>query len=251
MAEPNRLTPLTWTGAARDLGVAAGEMVSLVGGGGKSSLLFALGDLHGSGTVLTATTRMGADQTGEAHLLVRPETADLARALEGPEPVLVWDRLDGPKAIGVDPSVPASWLAHADRVIVEADGARGHPAKAPAPHEPVIADDTSTVVAVMGADALDRVIEDQCHRPLRVAALVGCSPYERLTPERAARLLLDSNGSRRSVNRGVRFTVAITKVSEDNRALVDRVVAELDRADPSVGIVLVADHHTRPDPSER
>ena len=82
MAEPNRLTPLTWTGAARDLGVAAGEVVSLVGGGGKSSLLFALGDLHGSGTVLTATTRMGADQTGEAHLLVRPKTADLVRALK-------------------------------------------------------------------------------------------------------------------------------------------------------------------------
>ena len=251
MAEPNRLTPLTWTGAARDLGVAAGEVVSLVGGGGKSSLLFALGDLHGSGTVLTTTTRMGTDQAGETHLLVRPEPADLARALEGPEPVLVWDRVDGPKAIGVDPSIPASWLAHADRVIVEADGARGYPAKAPAPHEPVIANDTSTVVAVMGADALVRVIEDQCHRPLRVAALVGCSPYERLTPERAARLLLDSDGSRRGVNRDVRFTVAITKVSEDNRALVDRVVAELDRADPGVAIVLVADHHTRPDPSDR
>ncbi len=245
------MTPLTLTGAARDLGVSPGEVVSLVGGGGKSSLLFALGDLHGSGTVLTTTTRMGTDQAGETHLLVRPETADLARALEGPEPVLVWDRVDGPKAIGVDPSIPASWLAHADRVIVEADGARGYPAKAPAPHEPVIANDTRTVVAVMGADALDMVIEDQCHRPLRVAALVGCSPYERLTPERAARLLLDSDGSRRGVNRDVRFTVAITKVSEDNRALVDRVVAELDRADPGVAIVLVADHHTRPDPSDR
>ena len=115
----------------------------------------------------------------------------------------------------------------------------------------MIANDTSTVVAVMGADALDRVIEDQCHRPLRVAALVGCSPYERLTPERAARLLLDSDGSRRGVGRGVRFTVAITKVSENNRALVDRVVAELDRADPGVGIVLVADHPTRPDPYQR
>jgi hypothetical protein len=53
------------------------------------------------------------------------------------------------------------------------------------------------------------------------------------------------------VGRGVRFTVAITKVSEDNRALVDRVVAELDRADPGVGIVLVADHPTRPDPYDR
>ena len=226
------MTPLTLTGAARDLGVSPGEVVSLVGGGGKSSLLFALGDLHGSGTVLTTTTRMGTDQAGETHLLVRPETADLARALEGPEPVLVWDRVDGPKAIGVDPSIPASWRAHADRVIVEADGARGYPAKAPAPHAPGIANAPSTVVAVMGA-----------------AALVGCSPYERLTPERAARLLLDSDGSRRGVNRDVRFTVAITKVSEDNRALVDRVVAELDRADPGVAIVLVADHHTRPDPT--
>lgn len=251
MAESDPLTPLTVIGAARKLEIARGEVVALVGGGGKSTLLFALADLHGPGTVLTTTTRMGTDEVGEANLLIQPETAELARALKGPEPVLVWDRVNGPKAIGVDPSVPASWLAYADRVVVEADGAQGRPAKAPAPHEPVIPDGTNCVVAVMGADALDRVIEDQCHRPLRVAALVGCSPYERLTPERAARLLLDSNGARRGVNSGVRFTVAITKVSEENRAAVEQVVADLNRVDPCAGIILVADHRGQTIPRDR
>ena len=227
MVEPARLTPLTLLDAARELGVGRGELVALVGVCGKSTLLFALGDLYGPGTVLTTTTRMGSDQVGNTKLLCNPQPGDLERALEEPDPVLVWKKVDGSKAIGVAPEAPARWLSIADRVIVEADGARGNPAKAPAPHEPVIPDGATAVVAVMGADALDRVIEDQCHRPLRVAALVGCSPYERLPPARAARLLLAPDGSRRGVNRGVRFTVAITKVSKDNRTLVDRVVAKL------------------------
>ena len=101
--------------------------------------------------------------------------------------------------------------------------------------------------AVMGADALDRVIEDQCHRPLRVAALVGCSPYQRLTPERAAHLLLDPDGSRRHVAPGVRFSVVLTKVSETRREVASQVVAELVRSDPDINVVVVADIYQQQD----
>ena len=247
MVKPVRLTPLTLLDAARELGSGRGELVALVGGGGKSTLLFALGDLHGTGTVLTTTTRMGPNQVGNTKLLCNPHPADLERALEEPDPVLVWKKVDGPKAIGVAPEAPAQWLSIADRVIVEADGARGNPAKAPAPHEPVIPDGATTVVAVMGADALDRVIEDQCHRPLRVAALVGCSPYQRLTPERAARLLLDPDGSRRHVAPGVRFSGVLTKVSETRQEVASQVAAELVRADPEINVLLVADIYEQQD----
>ena len=111
----------------------------------------------------------------------------------------------------------------------------------------MIADGATAVVAVLGADALDRVIEDQCHRPLRVAALVGCSPYQRLTPERAARLLLDPDGSRRHVAPGVRFSVVLTKVSETRQEVASQVAAELVRADPEINVLLVADIYEQQD----
>ena len=243
MVRKKRIEPLEVHKAVENLGIKEGEIVALVGGGGKSTLLKALGELHGKGTILTTTTKMGSDQTGEATLLVSPSEKELVRALGGTPPVLIWDRVEGEKAFGVDPSLPESWLPEATRVIVEADGARRHPAKAPAPYEPVLPLGVTTVIAVIGADAIDRVIEDQCHRPLRVAAVVNCSPYERLTPQRAAVLLLDSNGSRKGLENGMRFVIAITKVSTKNQNIVNRLVEELQSFDPKVEISLVLSHN--------
>ena len=243
MVRKKRIEPLEVHKAVENLGIKEGEIVALVGGGGKSTLLKALGELHGKGTILTTTTKMGSDQTGEATLLVSPSEKELVGALDGTSPVLIWDRVEGEKAFGVDPSLPESWLPEATRVIVEADGARRHPAKAPAPYEPVLPLGVTTVIAVIGADAIDRVIEDQCHRPLRVAAVVNCSPYERLTPQRAAVLLLDSNGSKKGLENGMRYVIAITKVSTKNQNIVNRLVEELQSFDPEVEISLVLSHN--------
>ena len=99
------------------------------------------------------------------------------------------------------------------------------------------------MIAVFGADAIDRVIEDQCHRPLRVAAVVGCSPYERLNPKRASVLLLDKNGSKKNIESGVRFVIAITKVSSENQYLVDDLVKELKNSEPEIEISLVLNNN--------
>ena len=240
MVRKKQIESLEVSKAVENLEIKEGEIVALVGGGGKSTLLSALGEFHGRGTVLTTTTKMGSDQIGGANLLIRPSEKELSKALDKTSPLLIWDRIDGEKAFGVDPSLPESWLPKAVRVIVEADGARRHPAKAPAPYEPVLPLGVTTVIAVIGADAIDRVIEDQCHRPLRVAAVVNCSPYERLTPKRAAVLLLNSNGSKKGLEPEMRFVIAITKVSPENQDLVEQLVEELQNFDPEVEISLVA-----------
>jgi probable selenium-dependent hydroxylase accessory protein YqeC len=243
MVRKKRIEPLEVHEVVGNLEIKEGEIVALVGGGGKSTLLSAIGELHGQGTVLTTTTKMGSDQKGEANLLIRPSKKELTVALGETSPVLIWDRIDGEKAFGVDPLLPKSWLPEATRVIVEADGARRHPAKAPAPHEPVLPQGVTTIIAVIGADAINRVIEDQCHRPLRVAAVVECSPYERLTPERASVLLLNPNGSKKGLEPGMRFVIAITKISSENQNLVDRLVEELQSFDSEVEIHLVLSHN--------
>ena len=108
------------------------------------------------------------------------------------------------------------WFDLADHVVVEADGARQRPFKAPAEHEPVVPQRSTFVLAIMGADALGRVIWDQCHRPMRVAAVAGCEPFERLTPERAAKVLAHPDGGRKSVPADARFAVVVNRVDADN-----------------------------------
>ena len=205
------------------LGIERGDVVALVGGGGKTTTMLTLGGeakARGWPVKLGTTTRVGVAQV--------PEPSGF---LHGG---IVGDKFTG--AAAGDVRRIADGL-----VVIEADGARGHPAKAPADHEPVIPAATTLLVAVIGADALGRVIADQCHRPLRVAAVVGCRPYERLTPERAATLLTSHRGGRKGLPDGARFAVVVTKV---NGSTIDSVHQLVD-ALGDIRVVLVA---ARPTP---
>jgi probable selenium-dependent hydroxylase accessory protein YqeC len=145
-------------------------------------------------------------------------------------PVLVRLRDDGTRATGVSPAACDRWFADeslVDHLIVEADTAGGGPFKAPGSLEPSMPDAATTVLACIGADAIGRVIADQCVHPMRVAAVAGCSPYERLTPERAATVLLDERGSRKQVSGRARFVVVVTRVERSNQALVDDLTAAI------------------------
>ncbi len=219
------------------LDVGPHEHVSLVGGGGKTTCLFALGRRLTGRVILTTTTKMGRDRTEGLPVLFSPDDSTLLAKLDDHGVVLVWGVDAGHKVLGVTPETCDRWFGIADHVVVEADGSRRRPFKAPRPFEPVVPTTTTLYVACVGADALGRVIADQCHRPLRVAALAGCSPYERLTPERLVRVLTSERGSRKNCPDGARFAVVISRVD-------GRVAADVDEIDellgPAVPLVAVA-----------
>ncbi len=233
--------PLPLRALAGGLGLldGAGHHVAIVGGGGKTTVGFALAAGLPGRVILTTTTKMGADQDGGWPVLMTPTDADVAAADAG-SVVVVWSRVSGSKAVGVDPERCDRWFELVDHVIVEADGARGRPFKAPGALEPVVPTSTTVLVSVIGATALGRVIADQCHRPLRVAALAGCRPSERLTPERAAAVLLHPLGGSRALPTGARQAVVVNQVDDTSRPLVDDLVGALATRDPSVPVVPIA-----------
>tara|TARA_R110001583_G_scaffold8952_5_gene42281 strand:- start:11426 stop:12283 length:858 start_codon:yes stop_codon:yes gene_type:complete len=64
-----------------------------------------------------------------------------------------------------------------DVVIVEADGAKHHPIKAPARHEPCIAKESQIVIGVTGAEAIfSKANSDKIHRWREFSALTHCLP---------------------------------------------------------------------------
>lgn len=231
------MTPVAVSELASTLRPGAHELIALVGGGGKTTLLRALGRTLPGRVLLTCTTKMEADVVDESTLL-DPTDKELSRALASGSPVVVVGDELGAKVRGVAPEVVDAWFDLADHVVVEADGSRGLPCTAPAPHEPPMPTRATTVLAVIGADALGRVIADRCHRPLRVAAVAGCSPYERLTPALAATLLGSERGLRKHVPLTARFVVAITKV--DDRSAGDAADLGLALSDRSIESVPIA-----------
>ena len=96
-----RVTDLAGVAEALELGRRS--LVSLVGGGGKTTLLFALGRQLPVPTLLTTTTRMGRDRTGGFPCLIGPTDAELTAAFAQHDAVLAWRTTDDRKALGYSP----------------------------------------------------------------------------------------------------------------------------------------------------
>lgn len=220
--------PINISGLAAALRLGPHELVSLVGGGGKTTALFELGRQIEGSVVLTTTTKMHAGRTAGEHVVFGPSDQELIDALAAHRTVLVWRQGAGDKAPGVDRASCNRWFGLADHVIVEADGARQRPLTAPGPFEPVVPTATTLLVACVGADAFGRVIADQCHRPMRVAAAAGCSPYQRLTPERLASLLLSDRGLMKGRPETARFAIVVSNIGPDEKPFVEELVDIID-----------------------
>lgn len=187
-------------------GLGGRELVSLVGGGGKTTLLRTLGEvLARRGTVLlTTTTKMAAGGgplllTGDGPAAEGAER--VRRALRAQSPLTAARRHvrdgDREKLEGLPPgTVDRLWEAGAaDFVICEADGARHKPLKAWADWEPPIPGRTTLLCAVLGADRLgEPLTEAHVHRMERMTEDFGFRPGDPLTPERLAALLESPRG---------------------------------------------------------
>lgn len=219
------------------IGIGDRELVSIVGAGGKSTILFLLGrDLAASSgrVILTTTTKMAADQATEP-ICWSADPADVDLALEPGRPLFVVTgeipgKVAGPSAKSVDRLFQETT---ADHVIVEADGARSMSIKAPADHEPVIPSHTTTVVVVVGIDAIGRPISDVAFRPDLVAKIAGIGEGELLTCDHAAAVLLHPDGGLKSIPRRARVVMALTKVTPDSDQTAERLAGILEQ-DPRV-----------------
>ena len=179
-------------------------VISVVGAGGKTSLIFAwareLADA-GKSVVITTTTHM-----------YRPE-----RMEEGNIRIVVSDDPERPDKVTAPPAEILEGLREkADVVLIEADGSRRMPLKWPADREPVIPDYTDITVCVAGLSALGGKTADVVYN---AAGL----------PERFQRDTVDMNlmhaviSSRDGGQKGVRgdFRVFMNQVDDD----IDRLAA--------------------------
>jgi molybdenum cofactor cytidylyltransferase len=155
------------------LGLMPGDIVSFVGAGGKTSTLLRLaGELVGQGwrVISTTTTRIAQNelqrvpqQVGLGHGTRLPNS--LSGQIESYRHVFVFGKIEADGKVG---GVRPSWLdsnlakaTYADTLLVEADGARRLPMKAPLPHEPTVPTSSTVVVPVMGLSALGQPLDDQ------------------------------------------------------------------------------------------
>ena len=201
------IEPALWR--ALNLDEVNPPVVAIVGGGGKTSLLYRLGEeaaALGRPAILAGTTRFTPRPLPGLATTVLEASDDLivdrAREALSADRPLVLHTGDASKG-RLQPITPeiADTLAALPGLrllALEADGSKLRPFKAPADHEPVIPSSATHVVAVVGLRALDAPLDDEhVHRPERVRAIVG--PEDRCTASVIARVLAHDRGGRKHV----------------------------------------------------
>ncbi|TAN52123.1 MAG: putative selenium-dependent hydroxylase accessory protein YqeC [Rhodospirillales bacterium] len=146
---------------AEALGLEKARVIAVVGAGGKTSLIEALGrEFHqcGERVLATTTTRVAVDefQGGWRHIA---DAADARKSLCFLSTGLV---AKGQKRSGVVPESIDRLARQGEfkRLIVEADGSRRRPLKVPGPMEPVVPESCDTLIVVMGLSGLGRLLEE-------------------------------------------------------------------------------------------
>lgn len=202
-----------------------GHIISLVGGGGKTTLLYAMArrcSAQGQRVLVSTTTHIQCPGTNYAPDEAARDT--LWRA--GTYAVAGTPAPDG-KLTSLPPERLADWMAAADTVLLEADGAKHHPCKAPAAHEPVILPQSGIVLAVAGLSALGRPLGEGCFRLEEACTLLAVPPDALLTPPLLARLLADENGGRKGVEGRAFYVVLNQADDEERRAAGEKTLAVL------------------------
>lgn len=200
---------------------------ALVGAGGKTTGLFQLARDFETPVVITSTTHLGTWQAGFADrhwVVVRPEDVNrFAGQIEGVTlfsgPAGADDRLSG-----LDDASLEALKNTADRlgfpVLVEADGSRQKPLKAPAAHEPAIPGWVRQVVVTAGLSGLGQPLDaEHFHRPERFAAISGVEPGSLVTEEGLARVFGSREGGLKNIPPGARVSALLNQA--DRPELID------------------------------
>ncbi len=158
---------------AESLRLESRELIALVGGGGKTTLMFRLAHelaAQGKKVVTGTTTKIAAPRFPGEFSLELQETGDrffdrVFRRLEEDGSITIGRAITSPpnKVAGCDPEVFDELFGDSriDYVIVEADGARRKPLKAPREREPVIPARATAVIGIIGLDALYKPLDDE------------------------------------------------------------------------------------------
>ena len=231
------------TSLRHSLNLKGGGVISLVGAGGKTSLMFRLAhelSRHGAPVLSTTTTKIcrpGRKQSpvvmisGSAQTLAEYALGILKqyRHISGGKRMIAFQN----KLKGFRPdTIAAIWRSGVFHwIIVEADGAAGKPIKAPADHEPVIPESSRWVIGVIGLEAAGKALTERwAFRPQLVSKITGAAQGAAITETAIAKLLLDENGIMKGSPAHAKRFVFLNQAESRERLEAGRRVAKIIRS---------------------
>lgn len=218
-------------------------ITALVGAGGKTTAMLTLAEeLAGRGerVIVTTTTHIFPPDPARYGPGLPPEDEQAIRQrLEQKGLAVVTGPLDERgKCTGLADGQLEQLLEQADCLLVEADGSRRLPCKAPGEREPALPARTGQVIGVLGLSCLGQTLEAACFRVEIAARQLGVPLDAVLTPELLGRIGAAEWGLAKHTQ-GRRFSVLLNQKDTCGPDALRRVVETI-RAENGAQIVSAA-----------
>jgi probable selenium-dependent hydroxylase accessory protein YqeC len=179
------------------------ELISLVGAGGKTTTMFAIAralrTIHRRVLVTTTTNIFypGKEECDAVLVDAAPEVNRFHGISGGTITVLGGSVVNERKLAGMDKGFIEKLHQEKqfDHILVECDGSKRKPIKAAAHYEPVVPDNSTRTIGVIGLDAVGEPIdEEHVHRAEIFCAVVGRRLGERLDVQAVVELIASPRG---------------------------------------------------------
>lgn len=210
-----------------------GDIVSFVGAGGKTSALTRLGtELAALGwRVLAITTTRIAQSELKRFPHVIPYS-DFDQYPTEQNFVFIYDYLNNDKVIGLSVDDVHSVIQNHDFdiLLIEADGSRRLPLKAPRDHEPVIPIESTIVIPVVGMDALGENFSNKVVYNLpAIQQVLSIDDERQIRPHHIATIMSHSDLGLKNIPNQARVIPLLNKTpnTQYGRILARRIARQL------------------------
>lgn len=207
---------------ALEIDINEKNIISFVGGGGKTTSIYTLANelsCLGKKVIVTTTTHM---RMPKDYINFNGDINDIKKRFMFNNLITVGIKDKNGKIASVGKEIAETLIELCDCLIIEADGSKMLPLKAPASHEPVILKNTTMIVGVAGIDSLFKSIKEICHRPEIVKNVLNKNEEEKISTRDIAKLLSSKEGQQKFIDKcyNARYRAIINKVDNEEILLL-------------------------------
>ena len=200
----------------KNVSEAQNACIGILGGGGKTALLHALGNELAKTfqhVILSSLTKAGISTAHEVHLYPEFQDEENREQLLANNPLYIMGEKESEiKFLGVNAAMLATLFRASDLTLFECDSARKKPIKAHQPYDPMIPHFATHAVIVVGADAVGAKIDGKrVHRPELFRELWDVNADFKLTPAFIAKVLTSQYGYLQKVPPDVEVIYLVNK----------------------------------------
>ncbi len=227
------------------------KVISLVGAGGKTSIMNYLAaqyDSKGSKAIMTTTTHICKPEgitfiPVDSEENINPCNIDIIRknvleAFLSANIVCVATQSRIGKLSSPSEAILDMLYGLEIPMIIEADGSKRMPVKAPEAHEPVIYSKTDIVYAVLGADGIGESLLNVGFRLERLCEILSKQPEDLFDINDYVRLFTDKAGLHKAVTDDMTYIPVLSKVDTEERKQYAREISRILESDYGMELLI-------------